>query len=215
MTTCPRPVRRAGAISLRPDWRRWSEILVVRHLCPRVADNGPGPLLVSYRSRNVPFRDPCVARTAVEPSPATGGSGACAGRGGRRWGGAGAVGQLGASVAGNQGGGNHGHDHRPVVEQRLNGELRFRTGDRYLAVLSLPRPARRARRKPPEHRKPSKVQTLRPASPRPSREDHPWVAHHTDPDTSIAGRARHQNGPPGNRNGKAPARAVLNSAASR
>ena len=30
-----------------------------------------------------------------------------------------------------------------VVEQRLNGELRFRTGDRYLAVLSLPRPARR------------------------------------------------------------------------
>ena len=41
-----------------------------------------------------------------------------------------------------------------VVEQRLNGELRFRTGDRYLAVLSLPRPARHARRKPPEHQKP-------------------------------------------------------------
>ena len=102
-----------------------------------------------------------------------------------------------------------------VVEQRLNGEIRFRTGDRYLAVLSLPRPARRARRKPPEHQEPSKVQTLRPASPRPNKEDHPWVTHHADPDTTIAGRARHRNGPFGKRNDKAPARAVLNSPAAR
>ena len=102
-----------------------------------------------------------------------------------------------------------------VVEQRLNGELRFRTGDRYLAVLSLPRPARRARRKPPEHQRPSKVQTLRPASTTPTRDDHPWVTHHADPDTTIAGRARHRNGPSGKRNGKAPAPADLNSAASR
>ena len=102
-----------------------------------------------------------------------------------------------------------------VVEQRLNGELRIRTGDRYLAVLSLPRPARHARRKPPEHQKPSKVQTFRPTSRRPNKEDHPWVTHHADPDTTIAGRARHRNGPSGKRNDKAPARAVLNSAASR
>ena len=95
---------------------------------------------------------------------------------------------------------------RVVVERRLDGELRFRTGERYLAVLPTPSPAKRARRRPPEPRKPSKVQSLEPPIPRPGRDDHCWVTRRVGSDQIVASGAGHPNGRPGKRGGRVPAR---------